>query len=192
MTPFELLIPTISFKKKKSSSFLPSITPPQQKVLCRDVSTVTHRLTHRFYSQGQCGPSVPSSVAGSTQTPPTGCKTTVHNAHSNTPQHHQKPSFAFFFFFLLLFFPLILLCCFPWDRVVSKAQLMNSRQLVGLKFIDRTATSQPAFLPGCVALIVQSVRSICYWAAPLAWQQRAGSITSIAWWLRREQRGHAC
>ena len=78
---------------------LPSITPPQWKVLRRDGFTVTHRLTHRFYSQGQYSPSVPSSVAGSTQTPPTGCKTTVHNAHSNTPQHHQKPYFAFFFSF---------------------------------------------------------------------------------------------
>lgn len=105
---------------------------------------------------------------------------TIHTTHPTTSSET-----------LLCLFSLILLC-FPWDHVVSKAQLMNSGQLVGLKFIDRTATSQPAFLPGCVALIVQSVRSICYWAALLAWQQRAGSITSIAWWLRREQRGHAC
>lgn len=94
---------------------------------------------------------------------------------------------------LLCFSSPALLRCFPRDRAVSKApRLMNSRQLVGLKFIDRTATSPSAFLPGRAALIVQSVRSICYWAAPLAWQQRAGSITAIAWWLRREQRGHAC
>lgn len=54
--------------------------------------------------------------------------------------------------------------------------------------------SEPACRPGpaCATLIVQSVGSICYWAAPLAWQQRAGSITSIAWWLRRERRGSAC
>lgn len=113
-------------------------------------STVTRKLTHRFLF---------------TRTVQSQCTLVVCGIHSNTtkrmqnnssqcaqhsPQHHQKPSF------------LILLCCFPWDHVVSKAQLMNSRQLVGLKFIDRTATSQPAFLPGCVALIVQSVRSICY------------------------------
>lgn len=142
-----------------------------------------HSQINRFYSQGRSSPCIPSSFAGSIQTPPTGCKTAVHNTH-NTPHNIIKNP--------PLPFSLILLCCFPWDHVVSKAQLMNSRQLVGLKFIDRTATSQPAFLPGCVALIVQSVRSICYWAALLAWQQRAGSITSIAWWLRREQRGHAC
>lgn len=94
-----------------------------------------------------------SSFAGSTQTSPTGCKTTVHNIHSTPHNIIKNPP--------LPFSPL-LLCCFPQDHVVSKAQLMNSGQLVELKFIDRTATSQPAFLPGCVALIVQSVRSICY------------------------------
>lgn len=144
-------------------------------------SAVTHRLIHSFYSQGQYNPRVPSSFAQTTQTPPTGCKTAVHNTHK-TPHSASSKS-------LLLSY-----CCvvFHGTADVSKARLMNSRQLVGLKFIDRTATSQPAFLPGYVALIVQSVRSICYWAALLAWQQRVGSITSIAWWLRREQQGHAC
>lgn len=101
-----------------------------------------------------------------------------------TPKHHQKPSSAF----------LPRHCCvvFRGTALSQRPRLMNSRQLVGLKFIDRTATSPSAFLPGRSALIVQSVRSICYWAALLAWQQRAGSITAIAWWLRREQRGHAC
>lgn len=101
-----------------------------------------------------------------------------------TRQHHQKPSSAF----------LARHCCVVFRGTTSsqRPRLMNSRQLVGLKFIDRTATSPSASLPGCAALIVQSVRSICYWAAPLAWQQRAGSITAIAWWLRREQQGHAC
>lgn len=51
---------------------------------------------------------------------------------------------------------------FSRDNVVSKAHLIHSGQLVELKFIDRTATSPPAFLTGCVALIVQSVWSICY------------------------------
>lgn len=85
-----------------------------------------------------------------------------NNGSQCTQQHPATSSKTLLCFFFCIFFSLILLCCFPWDRVVSKAQLMNSRQLVGLKFIDRTATSQPAFLPGCVALIVQSVRSICY------------------------------
>lgn len=121
----------------------------QSEILCRDIPV----LTHRFISQGQYSPSVPSSFAESTVTPPTGCKTTVHNTHSTPHSIIKIPPLPS---------SLILLCCFPWDHVVSKAQLMNSRQLVGLKYIDRTATSQPAFLPGCVALIVQSVRSICY------------------------------
>lgn len=149
---------------------------PQQRY-----STVTHRLTHRFYSQGQSQRTLNICRIHSNTTNRMQNSSSQYTQH--TPHHHQKT--------LLCLFSLILLC-FPWDHVVSEAQLMNSGQLVGLKFIDRTATSQPAFLPGCVALIVQSVRSICYWAALLAWQHRAGSITSIAWWLRREQWGHAC
>lgn len=50
-----------------------------------------------------------------------------------TPQHHQIPS------------PLLLRC---WAASSQRLRLMNSRQLVGLKFIDRTAASPSAFLPG--------------------------------------------
>lgn len=148
-------------------------------------STVTHRLTHRFFffNKDSAVPAYPHHLLNPLKHHQQDAKQqfTIHTTHPTASSKNPPlPS------------SLILLCCFPWGHVVSKAQLMNSRQLVGLKFIDRTAMSQPAFLPGCVALIVQSVRSICYWAALLAWQQRAGSITSIAWWLRREQRGHAC
>ena len=141
---------------------------------------------HSLISSVQRDSTVSSSFASSTRTPPTECKTIVYHIHTAT--NIKNIAFPFFFFSHtvgLFFF-------FSWDYIVSKAHLMNSGQLVKLKFIDRTATSQSACPPGCVALLVQSVRSICYWAALFAWQQKPGSITSIAWWLRREQRGHAC
>lgn len=145
-------------------------------------STAETFSCHQLYSHEQYRLGVPSSFPGSTLTPTAGSKNKSSQYIQHTHDIIKNPPFPF----------TLILLCFPWDHVVAKARLMNSGQLVGLKCIDRTATSQPAFLPGCVALIVQSVRSICYWAALLAWQQRAGSITSIAWWLRREQRGHAC
>lgn len=103
---------------------------------------------------GRYSPSVPSSLAASPQMPPGGCKNNSSQYTRRTPQHHQKPSSAF----------LPRHCCVVFRGSVpsQRPRLMNSRQLVGLKFIDRTATSPSAFLPGRAALIVQSVRSICY------------------------------
>lgn len=90
-------------------------------------SALSHRIT----------PSVPLPFAGSTQTPPTGCKTTVHNTHSTAHNIIKNPPLPF---------SLILLCCFFMGLCCLKGSVNEFQTISGIEIYWQNS-NEPACLP---------------------------------------------